>query len=304
MTQYSGPLGGTTAVDLSRLPFPAVIEPLSFEDIVAGLKADLIALAPQTAPVLHDDSEVLVKLIHVFAYRELNLRQRINDAARAMTLPYATGADLDVVAAPFARRMVITPADPMTGAPAVMESDDSLRERAMMGPEGFSVAGPAGAYVKFAREASPLVLDASCVSPKAGEVLVSVLSREGDGSAAPALLERVMAVVSDDSVRPLTDHVLVRSAEIIGFEVEARIKTFAGPDSQVVMAEARRRLEDYLARSFRLGRDITRAALIAALCPDGVQDVDLQSPAASIIVTPLQAARCTGITLVYDGLAE
>ncbi|WP_406851489.1 baseplate J/gp47 family protein [Brevundimonas sp. BH3] len=304
MTQYSGPAGGTTAVDLSRLPFPAVIEALNFEDIVAGLKSDLIALAPETEAVLQDDSEVLVKLIHVFAYRELNLRQRINDAARAMTLPYATGADLDVVAAPFASRMEIKPADPLTGTPAVMESDDSLRERAMMGPEGFSVAGPAGAYVKFAREASPLVLDASCITPQAGDVLVTVLSRQGDGTADQPLLDRVMAVVSDDDVRPLTDHVIVQSAEILTFEVVARIKTFTGPDSDVVMAEARRRLDDYLARSYRLGRDITRAALTAALCPDGVQDVDLQSPAASIVVTPLQAARCTGITLVYDGLAE
>lgn len=67
MTQYSGPAGGTTAVDLSRLPFPAVIEALNFEDIVAGLKSDLIALAPETSTVLQDDSEVLVKLIHMFA---------------------------------------------------------------------------------------------------------------------------------------------------------------------------------------------------------------------------------------------
>lgn len=304
MTQYTGPAGGTTAVDLSRLPFPAVIEALNFEDIVTGLKSDLIAIAPETQPVLQDDSEVLVKLIHVFAYRELNLRQRINDAAKAMTLPYATGSDLDVVAAPFATRMKITPNNPVTGAPAVMESDDSLRERAMMGPEGFSVAGPAGAYVKFAREASPLVLDASCISPQAGDVLVTVLSRQNNGTADQPLLDRVMAVVSDDNVRPLTDNVIVRSAEVLTFGIRARIKTFAGPDSDVVMAEARRRLDDYLARSFRLGRDITRSALIAALCPDGVQDVALQYPSISLVVSPLQAARCDVIDLIYDGLAE
>lgn len=304
MTQYSGPAGGTTAVDLSRLPFPAVIEELGFEAILAEAKADLIALAPDTAAVLEDESELLVKLMQVFAYRELNLRKRVNDAAKAMTLPYAIGADLDVVAAPFARRLVIRPADPLTGAPAVMESDDSLRERAMMGPEGYSVAGPAGAYVSFARAASGQVLDASCITPSPGRVLVTVLSRDDGGVPDQPLLDVVAAAVTDENVRPLTDHVTVQAAEILPFTIAAAIKTFAGPDSDVVLAEARRRLDDYLARSYRLGRDITRAALTAALCPDGVQDVELTQPAASIVVGPTQAALCQGVTLTYGGLAE
>lgn len=304
MTQYSGPAGGTTAVDLSRLPFPAVIEELGFEAILAEAKADLIALAPDTAAVLEDESELLVKLMQVFAYRELNLRKRVNDAAKAMTLPYAIGADLDVVAAPFARRLVIRPADPLTGAPAVMESDDSLRERAMMGPEGYSVAGPAGAYVSFARAASGQVLDASCITPSPGRVLVTVLSRDDGGVPDQPLLDVVAAAVTDEDVRPLTDHVTVQAAEILPFTIAAAIKTFAGPDSDVVLAEARRRLDDYLARSYRLGRDITRAALTAALCPDGVQDVELTQPAASIVVGPTQAALCQGVTLTYGGLAE
>ncbi|WP_303703004.1 baseplate assembly protein [Brevundimonas naejangsanensis] len=304
MTQYSGPAGGTTAVDLSRLPFPAVIEELGFEAILAEAKADLIALAPDAAAVLEDESEHLVKLMQVFAYRELNLRKRVNDAARAMTLPYAIGADLDVVAAPFARRLVIRPADPLTGAPAVMESDDSLRERAMMGPEGYSVAGPAGAYVSFARAASGQVLDASCITPSPGRVLVTVLSRDDGGVPEQPLLDIVTAAVTDEDVRPLTDHVTVQAAEILTFTIAATIKTFAGPDSDVVLAEARRRLDDYLARSYRLGRDITRAALTAALCPDGVQDVELTQPAASIVVGPTQAALCRGVTLTYGGLAE
>lgn len=304
MTQYSGPSGGTTAVDLSRLPFPAVIETLSFEQIAESMKADLIALIPETAAVLQDESEVLVKLIQIWAYRELNLRQRVNDAAKAMSLPYATGSDLDVVAAPFATRMILTPADLLTGAPAIMEDDSSLRERAMLGPEGFSVAGPAGAYVKLARQASPDVLDASCTSPEPGTVLVSVLSRAEGGVADQALIDQVMAAVSAEDVRPLTDYVVVASAEIIPFEVEAVIKTFNGPDSEVVMTLARSRLDEHIARSYRLGRDITRSSLIAALCPDGVQDVNLIKPAASIVIEPEQAALCTGITITHGGLAE
>lgn len=304
MTQYSGPAGGTTAVDLSRLPFPAVIEVLSFDQIVASAKARLIELAPEVEPVLQDESEVLVKLIQLFAYRELNLRQRVNDAAKAMTLPYAIGADLDVAAQPFATRLVITPANPLTGAPAVMESDEALRERALLGPEGYSVAGPAGAYVSFARAASGDVLDASCVSPAPGQVLVTILARSGDGTPSQALLEEVRAYVAADDVRPLTDQVMVQAAEVTTFTVDAVIRTFTGPDSALVLTEARRRLDAYLARSRRLGRDVTRAALIAALCTDGVQDVDLIAPAQTIVCSPTETALCTGILISHGGAAE
>ena len=38
--------GTFTAVDLSRLPFPAVVEPLDFEVIYAAMKAQFALLLP------------------------------------------------------------------------------------------------------------------------------------------------------------------------------------------------------------------------------------------------------------------
>lgn len=73
----------------------------------------------------------------------------MNDAARAIMPAYAVGVDLDNIAALFGIvRFVITPADPQTGAPAVMESDADFRRRMVLAPEGFSVAGPEGAYIR------------------------------------------------------------------------------------------------------------------------------------------------------------
>ena len=64
------------------------------------------------------------------------------------------------------------------------------------------------------------------------------------------------------------------------------------------------RLDAYLAGSFRLGRDITRSAIIAALAAEGVQDVELTSPAANVVCNRLQAARCTDIDVIHVGLGE
>jgi phage-related baseplate assembly protein len=44
------------------------------------------------------ESEPIVKLLQENAYREVIWRQRVNEAAQAVTLAYSAGRDLDVVA--------------------------------------------------------------------------------------------------------------------------------------------------------------------------------------------------------------
>ena len=290
-------------VDLSRLPAPSVVEVPDYETLYAEAVAQFQALFPSFDATV--ESDPAVKLIQLFAYRELVVRQRVNDAARAVMVAYAVGTDLDALAALFGvERFIITPADPENNIPAVLESDDDLRRRMVLAPEGFSVAGPEGAYIYHALSASSDVLDASATSPSPGEVVVSVLSRTGDGTAPAGTLAAVTAKLTDQGIRPLTDHVTVQSAAIVNFAIVATLYFFSGPDRSVVLATARAQLDDYLATSRKLGRDITRAGIIAALHPEGVQNVVLTSPAADVVLTRQQAQHCTGITITDAGVAE
>jgi phage-related baseplate assembly protein len=292
-----------TAVDLSRLPAPQVVETLSFETIFAEMLADLRARDPAfTATV---ESDPAYKVLQVAAYRELLLRARINDAAKAVLIAYATGADLDNLGAIMGvQRLLLAEAVPETGTAAVYESDTDLRRRITLAPEGFSVAGPEGAYIFHALSAHPDVLDASVASPTPGQVVVTILSRIAPGTASAPLLAAVNARLNDDEVRPLTDEVIVQSATVTDFTVSATIATYAGPDATVVLAESRRRLDDLIAENHRLGRDVTRSAIFAALHAGGVQGVTLTQPAADIVIARSAVANCTAITLTHSGVAE
>ena len=216
-----------TPIDLSQLPSPDVVETIDYETLLAARKARFVSLYPadeqaEIAATLALESEPVVKLLQENAYREIVLRQRVNDAARAVMLAYAVGTDLDHLAALFGiRRLTITPADPEHDVAAVMESDTDLRARTQLAPQSLSVAGPEGAYVSHARNADGRVLDASAVSPAPCEVLVSVLARDGDGTADPALIAAVAAALQADDVRPLTDKVTVRGAEILRYHARA-----------------------------------------------------------------------------------
>lgn len=293
----------STAVDLSRLPAPDVVETLDFETILARLKADFLARWPAFDAFV--ESDPALKLLEVCAYQELVLRQRVNDAARAVMVAFAGGADLDQLGAIFGvLRREITPADPSTNKPAVLEDDSDLRRRILLAPDSYSVAGPTAAYVFHALSASGDVADASATSPAPGEVLVSVLSIDGDGTAPQALLDQVEAAVGGDDVRPLTDQVTVQTAEIVEFAIAAQLTLYAGPDADLILGAATAGLQALLTDNRRIGRDITRSALFSALHVAGVQNVDLVEPAADIVIADTQAAFATAIDLTIAGTAN
>lgn len=293
----------STAIDLSRLPAPDVIEALDFEAILARRRADFLGRYPEFTAFV--ESDPAIKLLETGAYAELVLRQRINDAARALLVAYALGSNLDHLAAVFGVvRRQISPADPVTGAPAVMESDDDLRRRVLLAPDSYSVAGPASAYVFHALSADGDVLDASAISPRPGEVTVSVLSRLGDGTASPELVAAVRDLLAGDEVRPLTDRVTVQSAITVPFDVVAQLILYPGPDAELILATAIAALEQLLASTRRLGRNVARSAIIAALHVGGVQRVNLLDPVGDIVVEPTQVALAGARQVTIAGFDE
>ncbi|AXT81662.1 contractile injection system protein, VgrG/Pvc8 family [Escherichia coli] len=173
-------------IDLSQLPAPQIVDVPDFETLLAERKAEFVALHPKDEQeavmrTLELESEPITKLLQENAYRELLLRQRINEAAQAVMVAYAIGSDLDQLAANYnVKRLTVTPADNDAVPPvaAVMESDEALRLRVPAAFEGLSVAGPTAAYEFHARSADGRVADASATSPAPAEVVLTVLSRE------------------------------------------------------------------------------------------------------------------------------
>ncbi len=296
-------ISSSTSLDLSRLTAPVFVEQLEYEEILAQMIAEVQTRLPAFDATV--DSDPAVKVLQVAAYRELLIRQAFQDGSVQLLVAYATGAKLDHLGALVGvARLTLTPADLVTGADAIMESDDSLRARIVLAPESFTSAGPELAYVSHAKSASGDVLDASATSPQPGQVLVSVLSRLGDGTASGELLAAVNAIVTHNAIRPLGDHVGTDSAEILRFVVSASLVTFAGPDVSVVLAAARTSLAAFLADNHKLGRTITRSGVIAALSVSGVHRVDLASPAVDVTCDLTQAAWCTDVTVTHGGYAS
>lgn len=299
-------------IDLSQLPRPNVIEALDFETLFSERKERLISLYPEeereaVRRTLGFESEPIVKVLQESAYREMLLRQRVNEAAQAVMVAYAIGNDLEQLGANNnTPRLTIIPADAEAIPPVeeVKESDADYRQRIPAAFEGMSVAGPTGAYEFHAQSADGKVADASAISLAPAEVTISVLSRDGDGTASPELLATVSAALNDEAVRPVADRLTVQSAQIVNYQIDATLYVYPGPAIEPIMADAELRLKSYINEQRRLGRDIRLSAIYAALHTQGVQRVELAAPLADVVLDRTQAANCTDYRIRIGGSDE
>lgn len=288
-------MSGFSSIDLSKLPAPEVIRTVDYEALLAEMKAEIIRHMPGLVAYISLESEPASQLLRVCAYYRMLDRLEFNDGARACMLALSTGTDLDGLAAFWGvGRLIVQEANASVKPPIreIRESDEAFRKRIQLSLEGHSTAGPRGSYIFWALSASGDVKDASVHSPKPGEVIVTVLSHDGDGSPSNTLLNTVETALNDEDVRPLTDRVSVQATTIIPYQIEASLVLYEGPDASAVEVAARAALDAYITTHHRLGHDITLSGLHAALHQPGVQNVRITRPASDIEVGPAEAAWC------------
>jgi phage-related baseplate assembly protein len=299
-------------IDLTLLPMPQVVEVLDFEEILATRKSAVIELMPEedreaTAAMLELESEPAVKLLEENSYQEIVLRNRVNDAALAVMLPYSKKDDLDNLGANAnVKRLTVVAADPTATPPtaAVMEDDEAYRLRIQESSDGYSVAGPRSAYEFHARSADGRVKDVRAISPAPCEIVIVVLSTAADGIAPADLLSVVLEAVNGEEVRPLGDLVTAQSATVEDYEVEATLYVAKGPEAPIALAAAQQNAAAISTPRRPLGFSIYRSAYIGALKVEGVVNVVLTSPAADILRNKTQAARCTAIRIKTEIIEE
>lgn len=295
-------------VDLASLPAPEVIEALAFETILAALKADFIERHPDSAAVIDLESEPITKLLETFAYRELLIRSRYNDEARALLLAFAIGADLDHLGTTYYQeaRLTVTPANPATipPTPAVMESDPDYRQRLALKPESWSVAGPRDAFKWHAISADGQIKDASVTSPTGGTTQVYILNRTGNGIPTAPQIATVLYALNGETVRPLSELVLVSAPTIVNYTIDLSLTIFPGPTSELIIAAVNAALSTFYANSHKLGTDIVRSAIDAVAHVAGVKKVVINSPAADVVCDVSQAPYCTAIAVAVTAIED
>jgi phage-related baseplate assembly protein len=187
------------------------------------------------------------------------------------------------------------------------EDDEAYRERQRLAPDSFSVAGPEGAYIFFAKSADVNIADVKAISPAACEVNIYVLMKYG-GIPDAAMLAKVLTEVNADNRRPLTDLVQTLAPTVIDYNIG--LTYYIATERSAEASSIRAAIEDpggavdqYVSwQHAKLGRTISPDTLLSLLYASGVFRVVITTPTYAVI-NPNEVAKLLGAkSVVYGGL--
>jgi len=276
-------------IDLNQLPPPKVVEELSFESLVTEHKQALLDRQPSVANVINLESEPLVKQLQVFAYREMLIRQRINQAARSNLLAYAQDTDLDHKGAFYDLARLSN------------ENDDRYRQRIQYRIAALAGNGTPEQYRLIAMTASQNVRDSNVylISPGVvGLVLWCV-----DANLAVSTQEAVVAALSVPNAKPIGIQVVVRVAVQKTIDITATLYRDEVAPSNIVQY-ARNALVDSLREYAKLGRNISKSWITGVLQQPGINRVAFASTQPEIHDIDFDEYAVAGQIVVIDGGVE
>lgn len=288
-------------INFEDLPAPNVVEELDFERLFADRLGLMLGLDEKYEQVLSLESDPLVINFQVNAYKELLLRNRINEVAKSRLLALATQGDLDHLG------------DFYGVLRAETESDEVFRQRIREQIKASSTAGSRYHYRSRAMEVNPSALrDIAVDSPGGGKVRVSLqfspeydfleentslISQLSEKEKAKKieekqreLEEQIREYVTSDTVRMLTDQVTVSRAEKVSVDIVATIQlhpTTPQPIYDQIFLDFRAHWED----AAHMGRDISPSWVLSQLHRKGIHHIQLHEPQKVITILPHQVAE-------------
>lgn len=280
-------------IDLTQLPPPDVVEALDFEqiyqDMLAGFRANM---GQDWNAAL--ESDPVVKLLQLAAYRELQIRARINDAARANLIACAEGSDLDHAAAFYN----VTRLQAQGAGDSEGESDERLRLRTQLRIAALAGNGTPEQYRYVALSASPQVHDAAIMPATPGSVALAVWPEAGANGA--SVLADVQQAFAADDAKPLGVPLTVVLAKARPLAVKATIyRESTAPLDLAMQLQAALPLQ--IAEHARLGRDLSASWLAGRLHVEGVSRVQLDTDGVS--VAPNEYVEAGGVEIRDGGVA-
>lgn len=256
-----------------------LIEPLSFEEILSQMKEELVRRDASFTAL--EESDPAIKILEIAAWRELLLRQMINEAAKSNLLKFATGKNLDTLAEFYG-------VERQEG-----EDDERFRKRVKAKIVGWSTGGSKEHYRYHAMSADIRVKDALVESKVPGSVQISILSTElSTGS--EELINIVREKVNQDNVRVLTDTIEVVGCNIIEIDIHSKI-SIRSPD---VIETVKKQFIEKFESTKRLGWSVTKSWIIANLFVEGVENVELIEPKEDVVVLGNECAGLRSLELV------
>lgn len=291
-----------SVIALEQLPTMAVLETVDTEAVLAARMARLVTLWADRDPDAgaNYDVESLefdpIKINQeVATYFELMLRDRVNQAARAVTLAFGAGSDLDAIASRYPG-----------GVPRLPdESDARYKRRIWLSSNLESPHGVFEAYVFWALASDATLRDATANTVRGtGEITVTIMAEGATPIPTDAQLNAALAYILDESRKGLTDVIMIAPPKITATRYRIRVWLYPGFDETAIMTQLDTAIAALIEKQRWLGFDHTRMAIDAALAQPGVYNAIIDEPLHDVIVDENGLVKVTSAQLTLVGRGE
>lgn len=186
----------------------------------------------------------------------------------------------------------------ITTAAVDAETDAALRARCRLRWSTLGRGANLAAYEFNALAAAVAGITRAQVLSGPGNGEVTVYVAQASGTATAGQVAAVQAYLQ--VVKPVTDTVIVTAASAVVVDVTATVYVLAGSDSPTNRTRATDAISAYV-NGLAMGSSTVDSARIGAAiyAADGVQDVDLVTPAADTVISAGQIATVGTVTLTW-----
>lgn len=215
-----------------------------------------------------------------------------------------TAGQIDTLVDPIPYTESITNIDTSQNG-AQEESDESLTRKIYLKPESFSVAGPEGAYIFFAKEFSQSIIDIVPTTPSPGVVDIRFILENGE-IPDQAIIDSLEEYLDDKKKRPLTDNLQVGAPVQVMYDIDLTYYISSEDEdiAQNIQDAVDQAIENYqLWQKTKIGRDINPDELNRKIKKAGAKRSVITSPVFNQ-VQKTEVAAAANITVNYGGLED
>ena len=189
------------------------------------------------------------------------------------------------------------------------EDDERYAMRIKLAPASFSVAGPAKAYEYHTLSYSTAIIDAKIygLEDHPGNVYIHPLLTNGE-LPQTEFLEALTAYLNADTIRPLTDKLMVSAPTAVNYQITATWYLSKDDINRInqVKEQVTKAVEDYrLWQQSKIGADINPDVLIEYVRKAGAKRIVITEPEYKV-VQQSEVAQClaSAVNLTYGGIED
>lgn len=186
-----------------------------------------------------------------------------------------------------------------------IESDDDLRERIFLAPEGYTTGGSLDAYKYHVYQFDPTIEDVSITSPSTNTVQIVPLCKNG-AYPSDEYITLLKNYISKDNIKMLTDvvNVIAPTKYEYTLNVTYYINSSDSATADVLQKNVEAAIEEYVTwQKSKIGRDLNPSHLDHLIRAAGAKRAVITSPVFTV-VGDTSVAALTSKTVTYGGLED